>query len=370
MTERLRSLPLLLVAAAILLFAAASTTIATEQAQALKCSPVCLPPPEEEGGEEESPPPPPPPPSPPPKTALVIGVGWNSGGRGSSELTPDGNQGYLDYMNGHMNEWFAQSASPVPFRPWKVLSGGSYMIDPPFIPPGQPPQFGEASPRDCTEEEGHRLFEEVLNRAEARARQNGINPDSHTVVVVQWQAQICFGGRQEGRRVALTDRKQAMHELGHYHGLGHANLVRCKDEFGNRVPLSANCVEKEYWDPYDAMGAVNLRTYEMSYNAMHTNQLGWLNGQFFDLAAGDSTRTLTIRPFTAPAHTERAIRLRDGATKLWIEYRTEVGIDGPDFTGQIFPPQPGVVIHREMPGGVSQLLDMTPGSFLREVNGS
>jgi PASTA domain len=369
MTGRLRLLPLLVATTATLLVAALGATITAEQAHALKCKPACIPPPEE-GFEEEAPPPPPPsPPTPPPKTALVISVGWSTGGRGSSELVPGENQGYVDYMNNHMNEWFAQSASPASFQPWKVSSGGSYMIEPPVIPPGQPPQFGDDSPRNCTEEEQHRFFEEVFSRAEGRARQNGINPDSYTVVVVEWLSPICYGGRREGRRIGLTNRTHAMHEFGHYHGLGHANLLRCKDEFGNRVPLSTNCIEKEYWDPYDAMGSVTRLTNEMSYNAMHTNQLGWLTGQFFDLTAGASTRTLTIKPFTAPAHTERAIRLRDGATTLWIEYRTELGIDGSEFTGHIFPPEPGVVIHRDMPGGVSQLLDMTPGSVLREANG-
>ncbi len=135
MTERSRFLPLA-VATAALLLAAVGATIAAEQAHALKCKPACIPPPEEEPPGEELPPPPPKPA--PTRSMLVISVGWNHPDfRLESRSDPDPTQ-YVDYVNGHVNEFFANQAAPAPFGKWQAADGGEYMIEPPkgIISPG------------------------------------------------------------------------------------------------------------------------------------------------------------------------------------------------------------------------------------------
>ncbi len=365
MTERSRLLPLLLAAVATLLFAAAGATIAAEQAHALKCKPACIPPPEE-GFEEERPPPQPTPP--PTRSMLVIGVGWNTGDpRTSAELLPSNslvsNNAWVEFLNGTVNDFFAQQAAPAPFKKWQPMKGGEYMIQPPagMILPGEREQrcaiVGEKGETDAV---GSEFIDSVVNQAETRARQSGFNPDAYTTVVIHYSNSNvqCFGGVQRGRRTVIASRSSARHELGHFEGLGHATFLRCRDASGRVVTLSNECKTFPYSDPYSAMGSITDR----AFGAIHANKLGWLSSQFFDVVAGDFTRTFFLRPFTGSVRTERALRLRDGGTTYWLEYRTRDGIDNPAFGSGAESELDGLVIHREPAPGESQLLDMTPGT--------
>jgi hypothetical protein len=359
MTERFRPLPLL-AAIATLLLAVFGAMIADEPAQALKCSPgQCPPPPEELPGEEL-----PPAPKPPTKSMLVIGVGWNTGDpASSSELEPGRNGLYVNFLRGHFNEWLAGQIAPAPFKNWEVTNGGEYTIAAPAIPPNFSPDPTDPSPRPCPNLD---FVDEIWARAEAAARQNGFNPDNYAALVFQWKTFVCFSGLQEGRRISLIHPKFAAHEFGHYLGLGHAAVLRCKGADGLLVALSESCAVSSFADDYDSMG-YSSGSPEVAYNAIHTNKLGWMSGQFYDVVAEESTRSFFLKPFTDPAHAQRALRLKDGSTTLWLEYRTEAGIDHESFSGHKFFPDPGLVVRRESPGGVSQLLDMTPGSQLREL---
>ena len=371
MTGRLRLLPLLLAAAATLLLAMVGATIATERAQALICKKNCLPPPEE-GFEEELPPkepPPPPAPTPPPtRSMLVIGVGWNTGDpRTSAELTPSitlsSNNGWAEFLNGTVNEFFAQQAAPAPFKKWQPTKGGEYIIQPPkgIVPPGEREQrCAIVQEKGETDAGGSEFIDSVVSQAETKARQAGFNPDAYTTLVVHYSNQSvqCFGGIQSGRRTVIASRSSAKHELGHYEGLGHATFLRCRDASGRVVTLSNECKTFPYSDPYSAMGSVT----ERAFGAIHANKLGWLNNQFFDVTAGDFARTFFLRPFTGTVRAERALRLRDGGTTYWLEYRTRDGVDAPAFGSGAEAEVDGLVIHREPAPGESQLLDMTPGT--------
>ena len=365
MTERLRPLPILPAAIATLLLAVLGATIATDETQALKCSPgQCLPAPEEEPAEEAPPAEEPPLPKPNP-TMLVIGVGWDNGvSAESSPLEAGRNANYVNYLRGPFHEWFAQQAAPLPFRRWSVTNGGEYMIAPPMLPPGATNDPFDPDFRGC---ENLHFVDEIWARAEAKARQNGFGPDQYTAVVVQWSAPFCFGGvfaTDDRRHFGLTKPERALHEFGHYYGLEHANLLRCRDVAGQIVTLSDTCNSLEYLDDWSAMGKYSI---DAAFNAVNASTLGWLNGQFFDVVAGDFTKTYFLRPFTDPAHSERALRLVDGKQTLWLEYRTELGVDHETFSGHKFGPEQGLVVHRQGLGGVSQLLDMTPGSRNRET---
>jgi PASTA domain len=363
MTERSRFLPLV-VAAIALLLATLGATIAVEQAHALKCKPACIPPPEEELPGEELPPPPPPKPTPPPtRSMLVIGVGWSHpDSRYASPLA--GNQAYVDHVNGHVNEFHSQQAAPAAFAKWQATNGGEYMIDAPkgIVTAEERMQGRCKKTNDTGELEGGGEFtDSLVSQAEARARQNGFNPDAYTSVMIQYENNTvhCFAGLQLGRRILTTNRLHTpAHELGHQAGLGHAAFLRCYDQSKQPVTLSGDCRVFPYGDPYSSMGGT-----PRAFGAIHANKLGWLNGQLIDVTAGDFTRTYFLRPFTGSVRADRALRLRDGGSTYWLEYRTSVGVDDPVFSRNAQLEQDGLVIHREPSPGQSQLLDMTPGAW-------
>jgi hypothetical protein len=288
----------------------------------------------------------------PDRSILVLGVGWSTGyPETSSTVSATGPASYANTINGHVNDWFRQSIPT--FLNWKASAGHAYRIN--------PPAFGSLLlPSSCSP---NAFFREVADRAEAAARAEGVNPDLYKLVVVEWDNHFCeMGGIQVGRRIGLSDDKIApMHEIGHYMGLEHATSIACTDSRGASVPLSETCTSSEYGDPYDLMGHGTG-----AYDAVYANQLGWLNNQFIDVAAGDFTQSFTLRPYTGSIRERRALRLRDGKTTLWLEYRQEVGIDAPYYNGRTFPATPGLVVHREVVNPkngkpISQVLDMTPG---------
>jgi len=340
---------LLVLATALVSAVAAVTVFASEQSDAALCTTKCPPPPEEEPPKEENPPPAPK----PTPSMLVINVGWNTGvEETSTPLDPTRLPRYVDYLSGKFNEWMAQSA-PAGYPTWKVVGGGSYQVPPPPIP----------ASNSCTWDQKHDIFKSVADAAEAKARAQGINPDQYSIVVVGWGKSVCeFGGIRRGRRLGITYPNIMLHEFGHYLGLReHANALVCKNASGALVPLSANCTQREYSDHYDSMGEIPV----YSYNAIHANRLEWLKGQLVEVSAGPYTRSWTLKPFTELPHGQRAIRLQDGATTLWLEYRGPVGIDSPEFIGSgVSLVDWGLIIHRETNvEGVprSELLDMTPG---------
>jgi predicted lipoprotein with Yx(FWY)xxD motif len=283
----------------------------------------------------------------PENSILVLGVGWKTGNPATSApLASDGPAIYTNYLNGHVDEWFRLSSHGL-FHNWEAWPGGAYTIE--------PPAFESLSdPDSCNPG----VFSgEVAERAEAHARAEGINPDLFGRVVVEWgtEGHFCTALGIAGRRIVLGNLGFVpMHELGHSLGLPHAKSIQCRDPNGDIVPLSNSCVSTEYGDSYDLMGN-GFGT----YNAVYAHALGWLQGEFIDASAGEYTHSWTLEPYTASSPGNRALRLIDGSTTLWLEYRQPIGADAPDFSGWISSLVPGLVIHREV-AGVSQLLDMTP----------
>jgi hypothetical protein len=277
---------------------------------------------------------------------VVINVGWETGEPlTSAPLNPGDSSAFATYIGGPVNEWFANSA-PGLIKPWAVRAGGDYTIAAPHFPfPTEPSRCDKAE-----------FFSEVRQRAEAAARANGVRPENYSVVAITWSRPFCkFAGLQTGNTIALTKKAETpAHELGHYLGLrNHANGVVCFNALGAEVPLSTNCRFEEYGDNYDTMAEGRG-----AYNAIYANRLGWLNGQYYSLSASDSTSTFFLKPYSELPHGMRAIRLQDGSTTLWVEYRLPIGADA-----NLKPAEPGLIIHRQLEtanGPESQLLDMTP----------
>jgi hypothetical protein len=368
MTERLRPLPLLLAAVATFLLVGLGATIAIDPAQAVKCKPGQCPeePPAEEPPAEEAPPGDPLPiPGPRQHRVLVVNVGWGDGTSGNSSEPKDAplieglDATYAHYINRYVNDWFAKSAPPGAFPGWTATAGGSYTIRRPELP------FG------CNLPSAHTFFVRQLNAAEEMLERVGIDYDHYNLLVIVNSRRICYLGEWQDNRILLADRTSTIHEFGHYLGIEqHAQSLLCEEADRTRVPLSKTCHVFEYGDPFDMMG----NTGNLSYNALYAKKLGWLNGQFINFRAPE-TGTWTLKPFIVDNYDEqfgvRAMRVQDGPTTLWIEYRVpqsidrgEPGLDG-EWSGPLTRGEygSGVFVRREVPGEygpVSQLLDMSP----------
>ncbi|MGB7684708.1 MAG: PASTA domain-containing protein [Solirubrobacterales bacterium] len=364
--ERLKGAWPLLVAT--LLLAAIGATIVADQAHAQICNPLCLPPPDEAPEEEAPPeegPSPTPTPGPAPHRVLVVNVGW---GTGSSENDAPLQTGklteYVDYFNGFVNSWFAQSAPPGTFPGWQATAGGSYTIPQPNIPLPS-----------CTQEAQESFWASLLNAVYAKLDGAGIDWTRYNLLNVVYSKDFCNLGVSLSRersplkvvppRVLISDRRALLHELGHYLGLAvgeHPALLHCRDDL-KPVTLNDNCIIEENGDPFEIMS----NGLGLSFNAIYAKQLGWLNGQFVDMRAPETGMRL-IKPFIGSGFSgQRAIRLQDGPTTLWIEYRRPIGIDGPpnSVLQEFDAGGTGVFLRREVSGQfgpVSQLLDMTPST--------
>jgi hypothetical protein len=359
--ERVKSL-WLLVAAATLLIAAISAAVVAEPGHAQKCSPVCLPPPEEEFEEEEEVPPPAEEPAPGPRKirVLVVNVGWGDGSSSEDSPLREGLLSqYVNQINGEVNDWYTQSAPPGAFGGWAAEAGGSYRVSRPDVP-SQP----------CGAAEENEFSGDVILRAHLALEQAGIAYEHFPLMAVVYDRVFCARGTQFNNRVLLSTPDATIHEFGHVLGLGHAHTLSCDDGTGKPVPFGDTCQEQPLADPIDRMG-LGAPT-GLPFNAAFAKDLGWLNGQYFDVRA-PATGTYTIKPFVGSGFSgQRAIRLQDGPTTLWIEFRRPIGLDGAESSPLRKSPHntgTGVFIRRERvehpfwePDEVhTQLLDMTPG---------
>jgi hypothetical protein len=344
--------PLLVVAIVAALLMAVAAGGAPAVAHAQKCNPACVPPPPE--GEEETPKTPPPPPLP---KVLVVNVGWQTDiGPTSSPLSAETLQFDLAYLRGTVNPWLGANAPGISHE-YAFEPGGSYMIAAPTVlsQPGGCAELGIG---------GNRFFEELVASGDAAASAHGFSLSSYEMVIYVWSHSICsFRGITDkigGRRLGLPAIDSAEHEIGHHLGLSHAEGLVCTDANHNPVSLSGSCFREEYGDPFDTMGASRRGGL---YSAIYQSALGWMpSSQIVNLTASDSTHTFTLRPLSEPTQGPRAVRLLDGATTLWLEYRQPTGLEAFQLPGLTY----GLMIHRageheigsSIP--VSELIDVSP----------
>jgi hypothetical protein len=345
-------LPLLLSAIAIALFVSAWAAVSPATAPAGICTKNC---PEDEGGGGGGGGAPPEKPTKGPKM-LVVNVGWDTGDPATSAPLQNSTieENVLNFR-GPVNKWFREAAPNI-WRDWTVVPGGNYVISPPKV----------LLQNGCSilAVGANTFFDDLVASGDAAASAAGFSLDSYNLVVYVLSRQVCFPLGQtdaKKRRMVLPVAAVAQHEMGHILGLDDADALACTDGNGNPVTLSStNCHAVEHGDAYDTMGS----TAKGLYNAILMNALGWMGGQVVNLTAGDFSQSVTLKPLSEVGKAPRAVRLVDGQTTLWLEYRQPTGLDTPSGAAQEKLVH-GLLIHREVSGGSghlpgSQLLDVTP----------
>ena len=145
------------------------------------------------------------------------------------------------------------------------------------------------------------------------------------------------------------------HELGHNLGTPHASSRTCTGPDGQRVVLGETCVDIEYGNPFDVMGAGLRHT-----NAYNKAQAGWLPAA--SVRRVEEGGRFTLRPQEQPARRGRSCSRcsRDASTFYYLEYRQPFGFDS--FAPDDPITQGVIVLLGGPPGEVARtfLLDLTP----------
>lgn len=112
------------------------------------------------------------------------------------------------------------------------------------------------------------------------------------------------------------------HELGHNHGVSHANLWRPTDN----SPIGAG-TPQAYGDPFDVMGNT-ARLPGAHFNAKHKETLLYLDAEQISPASADGTYRL-YRHDHRDAAGVQALKIGAGDYEFWLEYRQQS--PRPDF---------------------------------------
>ncbi len=202
------------------------------------------------------------------------------------------------------------------------------------------------------------LFEtDVKNGADAIAQNSGLVLSQFDAVLYYFSAvpQCPWGGLSSGHSVWLNNASEmgVFHELGHTLALSHGQALACWDEAGHAVALSGNCEVISQGDPHNIMGSGIG-----GLSAIMRFDVGWMNGRIVDVSqAGGS---FTLEPLEVSTPGAQALRVTDGSTTLWLEYRQPIGLDGQWGSDWDF----GILVYEQIPnvGLGSFLMDMTPTS--------
>ncbi|MEK7537796.1 MAG: hypothetical protein AAB619_02400, partial [Patescibacteria group bacterium] len=147
------------------------------------------------------------------------------------------------------------------------------------------------------------------------------------------------------------------HELGHGLGLHHAGLLNCD----LAVMTVSQCPVWEYGDHFDLMGGA-YETMGGHFDALHKQQLGWLNEG--DVLTAPVSGTYNLLPLESLSPGVKALNISRGdGTVLSVEYRQPIGYDLSLDDPAVFS---GALLHISGDGGKTFLVDPTPPAYVRE----
>lgn len=188
------------------------------------------------------------------------------------------------------------------------------------------------------------------------------NPGTHLLVYTPEDTRCPFWGQAErgGNAVMLNGAPYSgtyTHELAHNFGLGHADLLVCRDATGSPVPDGdpSECIQYEGYDPYDLMGYGPGR-----FNVFHLFQIGAISGTDLPVALSRD-EVFEINRSSAP-NGVRGIIVPGSDRTIYVEYRAERGTGG----GSLDEGEPGVLLRvldpTMAPSFIQQpaLVDMQP----------
>ncbi|HEU5223046.1 MAG TPA: putative Ig domain-containing protein [Candidatus Lumbricidophila sp.] len=168
-----------------------------------------------------------------------------------------------------------------------------------------------------------------------------------------------------------------VHEIGHNFGLSHSGLMRCKDSAGNEVPLyqsgydapngePSSCGSDVYGDPYDPMGAGDLRSW---FSAPHLYQLGWLSSAQATTVTENGVYTLNALEDNGAGRRALRLPINPNGAEIWIEHRASLPQNRFDQFGTDQVTQ-GVSLRLSTnASGMTRLLNMNPtGAHNSQLN--
>ncbi len=147
------------------------------------------------------------------------------------------------------------------------------------------------------------------------------------------------------------------HEVGHGLGLHHAGLLNCD----LAVTTMTQCSVWEYGDHFDLMGGA-YETMGGHFDALHKQQLGWLDGMSALTVSGPGVYDLA--PLETSSFGVKVLNISRGdGTVLSVEYRQPIGYDRDLDDRAVFS---GALLHISGDGGKTFLVDPTPPAYVRE----
>jgi len=193
----------------------------------------------------------------------------------------------------------------------------------------------------------------------------GYDPGAYDLVMAyfpfygecNWAGLAEIGGRSTWIN-GFMDSRVTIHEIGHNFGLLHSSDYVCRDDSGNLVTLSSNCVVgNDYGDPFSAMG--NGLDGVGHFAPSQKRYLGWMQGRVRRLTRDADVKLAPIE--SADATAPQGLRIVAPFATYWVDYRQPIGADSwmpPTVTD-------GVLVHIDSREH-TQLLDMRTGDEFHE----
>jgi hypothetical protein len=224
---------------------------------------------------------------------------------------------------------------------------------------------------DCSSGSSYRATG-IIQSAENRAALDGFSASDYDLVIVVGERGAACQNAGQGfpapftnpGAVIWTDNLDAGaldHEIGHTFGLQHAGIIGCLSADGRHyVPLSDNCNDFGYGDPYDVMGASGE-----AYDNWRKVEIGWLPEANAVVADTSGNYTLTQSEYPVDGATQLiSVPRRDASGNVfgWIQLEVRMSNGLFDQLAPTDPARTGVIVRlspykiKDITGGDSAII--------------